>query len=103
LKWFHWVAISLLLIGTAVDQASTLAGINLAVELNAFVSSLISVGVWTIFDGIILVSIILPYFYLHQRRYFSTVFFVFASTLGSYRLFTGAMNVSLMVKEYWVL
>ena len=103
MRKIHWFSIALLLFGTAVDQASTLAGINLAVELNLFVRSLISAGLWTIFDAIILVAIILPYLYLHQRRYFSTVFFVFASTLGSYRLIAGAMNVSLMVKEYWVL
>jgi len=103
LRKIHWFAIALLLFGTAVDQASTLAGINLAVELNAFVRSLISVGLWTIFDAILLASIILPYLYLHKRKYFSTGFFVFASTLGSYRLLAGGMNVSLMVREYWIL
>ena len=118
MKWFHWLAISLLLIGTAVDQVTTIAGFNFANEINSYVVHLIKLGavinvfqfgelarniapfgIWTFIDAVILVSIIIPYLYLHERRYFAIVFFSFCSTLGLYRLYAGAVNLSLMVKD----
>jgi len=121
LKWFHWIAISLLVIGTIVDQSTTQGGFIFGHETNPLVINLIELTsqinvfeygafvfnqtpflMWTLFNSFVLVSIILPYLYLHKRRYFGIAFFSFSLTLGSYRLYAGVNNISLMVKDAWV-